>query len=67
MIEIKIDTASAKVINIGSIDEPKNEKPPMLSRIIPEVQKAAAPISEEKLALNITVSTHVTEYYEKHK
>ncbi len=67
VIEISIDTASAKVRNVGAIDEPEDETLPIWAGIVPIVQKAEAPISDEKLAQNITIPTHVTEYYEKHK
>lgn len=67
MIEISIDTASAKVRNVGTIDEPEHETFPIWAGIVPIVQKAESPISDEKLAQNINIPTHVTEYYQKHQ
>ena len=67
MIEISIDTASAKVRNVGTIDEPEHETLPIWTGIVPIVQKAESPISDEKWAQNINIPTHVTEYYKKHQ
>ncbi|SEB43429.1 hypothetical protein SAMN04489761_0691 [Tenacibaculum sp. MAR_2009_124] len=67
VIEISIDTASAKVRNVGAIDEPEDETLPIWAGIVPIVQKAEKPISDEKLTADINIPSHVMEYYEKHK
>ncbi|CAM1370373.1 pyridoxamine 5'-phosphate oxidase family protein [Tenacibaculum xiamenense] len=67
VIEISIDTASAKIRNVGAIDEPEDEVLPIWAGIVPIVQKVEKPVSDEKLNADVEIPPHVIEYYENHK
>ncbi|MGG8495041.1 pyridoxamine 5'-phosphate oxidase family protein [Tenacibaculum sp. TC6] len=67
VIEITIQTASAKVRNVGVNDEPEDESLPIWAGIIPIKQIAEMPVPDEKMDKNIEIPNHVLEYYEKHK
>lgn len=67
VIEITIQTASAKVRDVGVNDEPEDELLPIWAGIIPIKQIAEMPLPDEKLDKNIEIPNHVLEYYEKYK
>lgn len=65
VIEITIETASAKIRNIGVIDEPEDESFPVWAGIIPIKQVALSPVPDEKLCEDISIPNHITTYIEK--
>jgi len=67
VIEMTIETASAKVRDVGVNDEPEDELLPVWAGLVPLKQIALPPISDKKLREDIKVPNHVIEYYNMHK
>jgi len=67
VVEFTIETASAKIRDVGVIDEPEDEVLPIWAGIIPLKQIAEFPISDDKLPKNIEIPQHVLDYYEANK
>lgn len=67
VVEMTIDTASAKVRDVGVNDEPEDYNLPIWAGLIPLKQIALPPISDKSLKEGIQVPNHVIEYYNTHK
>ena len=67
VVEMTIETASAKIRDAGVNDEPEDYDLPIWAGLIPLKQVAFPPVSDEKLSNNVQVPNHVIEYYNKHK
>ena len=67
VVEFTIETASAKIRDVGVVDELEDEKLPIWAGIVPLKQVAEYPISEEKLPKNVNIPEHVLAYYHLHK
>lgn len=67
LVELTIETASAKIRDEGVLDEKPDLDLPIWAGIVPLKQIAELPESDEKLPNNIVVPEHVTAYYEKNK
>ncbi|CAM1354960.1 pyridoxamine 5'-phosphate oxidase family protein [Tenacibaculum ascidiaceicola] len=67
VVEMTIETASAKVRDVGVNDEPEDYNSPIWAGLIPLKQVALPPISDENLKEDIQIPNHVIEYYNMHK
>lgn len=67
VIEMTIETASAKVRDVGVNDEPEDELLSVWAGLVPLKQIALPPISDKKLREDIKVPNHVIEYYNMYK
>ncbi|TYA74694.1 pyridoxamine 5'-phosphate oxidase family protein [Seonamhaeicola marinus] len=67
VIEVPIQTASAKVRAEGAIDEKSDLELPIWAGVVPMKQVALAPESDNLLNPNTHVPKHVLEYCEEHK
>lgn len=67
VVEMTIETASAKVRDVGVNDEPEDYNSPIWAGLIPLKQIALPPISDENLKEDIQMPNHVIEYYNMHK
>ncbi|XRE44712.1 hypothetical protein ACIVBQ_002916 [Tenacibaculum discolor] len=67
VVEMTIETASAKVRDVGVNDEPEDENLPIWAGLVPLKQIALPPISDENLKEDIQIPNHVIEYYNMHK
>jgi len=67
VVEMTIETASAKIRDTGANDEPEDYDLPIWAGLMPLKQVSLPPVSDEKLPINIQVPNHVIEYYNKHK
>lgn len=67
VVEMTIETASAKIRDVGVNDEPEDEFLPVWAGLVPLKQIALPPISDKKLREDIKVPNHVIEYYNMHK
>ncbi len=67
VIEVNIETASAKVRDEGAIDEKSDLKLPIWAGVVPIKQIAETPISDDLLDDSIEIPSHVIKYYEKNK
>ncbi len=67
VIEVNIETASAKVRDVGAIDEKSDLELPVWAGVVPIKQIAKTPISDGLLDDSIEIPSHVIEYYEKKK
>ncbi|PHN99242.1 hypothetical protein CSC82_35030 [Rhodobacteraceae bacterium 4F10] len=67
VVEMTIETASAKVRDVGVNDEPEDYNSPIWAGLIPLKQIALPPISDENLKEDIRIPNHVIEYYNMHK
>ena len=67
VLEVTMDTAAAKVRDVGVGDDKADESLPIWAGIVPIQQIALRPISDEKLPGNIPIPEHVLAYYETNK
>ncbi len=67
VVEMTIETASAKVRDVGVNDEPEDYNSPIWAGLMPLKQIALPPISDENLKEDIQIPNHVIEYYNMHK
>ncbi len=67
VVEMSIETASAKIRDVGVNDEPEDYDLPVWAGLVPIKQVAEYPISDDQLLDNIDIPQHVLNYYEKHK
>ncbi len=67
VVEMTIETASAKIRDVGVADEPEDYGLPIWAGLLPLKQIALPPISDEKLKEGIEVPSHVLEYYQQNK
>ena len=67
VVEMTIETASAKVRDVGVNDEPEDYQLPIWAGIVPLKQVARPPISDDQLLDGIPVPEHVLKYYQENK
>lgn len=67
VVELTIETASAKIRNEGVLDEKSDLQLPIWAGVVPIKQVAKFPESDDLLAKDIEIPKHVLEYYEIHK
>ncbi len=67
VVEMTIETASAKIRDVDVLDEPEDEKLPIWAGLVPLRQVAEYPISDSKLESYIKIPEHVLNYYKKNK
>jgi len=67
VVEMTIETASAKIRDISVNDEPEDYNLPIWAGIIPLKQIAEPPVSDKKLSYGIETPEHVMNYYNTHK
>jgi nitroimidazol reductase NimA-like FMN-containing flavoprotein (pyridoxamine 5'-phosphate oxidase superfamily) len=67
VIEMTIDTASAKIRDVGVMDEKSDEKLSVWAGVVPIKQIAEFPISDAILPKNTEIPKHVIQYYEDNK
>lgn len=67
VLEIQIDTAAAKVRDVGVSDEKADEELPIWAGIVPVKQVALPPISDALLSKDVTIPEHVLSYFELNK
>ncbi|PQJ81316.1 pyridoxamine 5'-phosphate oxidase family protein [Polaribacter glomeratus] len=67
VVEMTIETASAKVRDAGVLDEPEDYNLDVWAGIMPIKQVAGYPISDKGKPENIKIPKHVLDYYEENK
>lgn len=67
VVEMTIETASAKIRDVGVEDEPEDYDLDIWAGIIPIRQVADYPIPDERLHKKMEIPEHVLTYYQKHK
>lgn len=67
VVEMTIETASAKIRNVGVEDEPEDYELDIWAGIVPIRQVANYPISDERLQEKMEIPEHVLDYYQKNK
>lgn len=67
VLEMTIETASAKIRDEGVVDEKSDSELDVWAGLIPIKQVAEAPISDAYLSENVKVPEHVVSYYQQHK
>ena len=67
VVELTIESASAKVRAEGVGDEPKDYKENVWAGIVPIRQIAEQPIADEGIPQQMELPEHIIVYYEKHK
>jgi len=67
VVEMTIETASAKIRDVGVQDEPEDESLPIWAGLVPLKQVAEFPVSDELLPENVAIPKHVLSYYEQNK
>lgn len=67
VLEVSMDTAAAKVRDVGVADEKSDEALPIWAGIMPIKQVAFPPISDELLSKDVEVPEHINAYYNKNK
>ncbi len=67
VVEMTIESASAKIRDVGVQDEPDDYDLPIWVGLVPLKQVAEYPISDDKLSKDINIPTHVLDYYHSNK
>ena len=67
VVEMTIETASAKIKDFGVEDEPEDYDLNVWAGIVPIKQIAEYPISDEALSEKIEIPEHVLDYYQRNK
>jgi len=67
VVEVTIETASAKIRDVGVKDEKNDLDLPIWAGLVPIKQIAEYPVSDELLAEDIEIPPHVLDYYEQNK
>ncbi|MDD7885550.1 pyridoxamine 5'-phosphate oxidase family protein [Flavivirga sp. 57AJ16] len=67
VLEMEIQTASAKIRDVGVVDEKSDLDLPIWAGIIPLKQVAALPVKDPLLPRQIRTPKHVVAYYKKNK
>jgi hypothetical protein len=67
VVEMTIETASAKIRDVGVNDEPEDYELDVWAGLVPLKQVAEYPISDERLTQDINIPEHVLNYYQEHK
>ena len=67
VVEFTIETASAKVRDVGVGDEPEDYELDIWAGIVPIKQVAEYPIADEGKPQEMEIPKHILDYYEKNK
>lgn len=67
VVEMTIETASAKIRDVGVQDEPEDYSLPVWAGLVPLKQVAEYPVPDDKLPDDIEIPSHVLAYYNTHK
>ncbi len=67
IVEMTIETASAKIRDVGVADEPEDYDLNVWAGLVPLKQVAEYPISDEGLPQKMEIPKHVLDYYQQHK
>jgi len=67
VVEMTIETASAKVRDVGVGDEPEDYNLDVWAGLVPLKQVAEYPIPDEGLPQKMKIPKHVLDYYQQHK
>lgn len=67
VVEMTIETASAKIRDVGVNDEPEDYDLNLWAGIVPIKQIVEYPISDEQLKQGIEIPKHVLDYYHNNK
>ena len=67
VVEMTIKAASAKIRDVGVLDEKSDIDLPIWAGVVPIKQVAELPINDSLLAKDIETPKHVLDYYEKNK
>lgn len=67
VLEMTIETASAKIRDVGVNDEPEDYDTNVWAGIVPIKQVAEMPVPDEILRVGIPTPQHVFDYYEQNK
>ncbi|MDW7693295.1 pyridoxamine 5'-phosphate oxidase family protein [Flammeovirgaceae bacterium SG7u.111] len=67
VMEVSMDSASAKIRAEGAIDEKEDLGLPIWAGVVPIAEKAAEPVRDELLSDDIVIPEAVTRYFEKNK
>lgn len=67
VVEMTIETASAKIRDVGVNDEPEDHNLPVWAGLVPIKQVAEYPIPDEGIPQKIDIPKHVLAYYHTNK
>lgn len=67
VVEMTIETASAKIRDVGVEDEPGDYELDVWAGLMPIRQVAGQPIPDPRLSKDIQTPQHVLDYYQQHK
>jgi uncharacterized protein len=67
VVEFTIESASAKIRDVGVADEPEDYKLPVWAGIVPIKQVAEYPISDDRLIDGVEIPKHILDYYKTNK
>ena len=67
VVEMTIETASAKIRDVGVVDEPEDYNLNVWAGLVPLKQVAEYPISDEGLPQKMEIPKHVLDYYQQNK
>lgn len=67
VVEMTIETASAKIRDVGVNDEPEDHALPVWAGLVPIRQIAEYPLSDELLPKETKIPEHVLDYYNQNK
>ena len=67
VVEMTIETASAKIRDVGVLDEPEDYALPIWAGIVPIKQVAEYPIPDEGKPQSMEIPKHILEYYNSNK
>jgi len=67
VVEMTIETASAKIRDVGVGDEPEDYNLDVWAGLVPIKQIAEYPIADKGLPQKMDIPEHVLEYYQNHK
>ena len=67
VIEMTIETASAKIRDVGVADEPADYDLDLWAGLVPLKQVAEYPITDQVLPQNMEIPEHVLDYYRQNK
>lgn len=67
VIEISIETCSAKIRDFGIFDEPEDYDLDIWAGVVPIKQSVGYPIPDKGLPQKMKIPKHILDYYQKHK
>lgn len=67
VVELTIETASAKIRAVGVADEPEDYELAIWAGLVPLKQIAEYPIADERLPQKMEIPKHVLDYYKQNK